>query len=206
LYDPIGALGPAIFWAKCVIQELWIQRLDWDVVPPTPIVNKWMTFTTELPLLSELSLPRYIDIGHEKSIQLIGFADASQKGYAAVVYLRVVDVHEVVSIHFITCKSKVAPLKSSNADSTLTIPRLELCAALLLAQLLSHQLEVLQNVVRIVRVRAWTDSTIVLAWLTTEQKQLKIFVTNRVAKIRSLIPTCEWAHVRSGDNPADPAS
>ncbi|XP_050056095.1 uncharacterized protein LOC126549771 [Aphis gossypii] len=206
LYDPIGVLGPTIFWAKCVLQELWIQKLNWDEPPSISVIDKWKMFINDLPLLSDLSLPRHIDVRQVKSVQLLGFADASQKGYAAVVYVRIVDAQEVVRIHFITCKSKVAPLKSSDADITLTIPRLELCAALLLSQLLSHQLEVLQHVVNIERVRAWTDSTIVLAWLTTEQKKLKIFVTNRVAKIRSLIPMCEWAHVTSGDNPADPAS
>ncbi|KAE9524046.1 hypothetical protein AGLY_015527 [Aphis glycines] len=206
LYDPIGVLGPTIFWAKCVIQELWIQKLNWDEPPSMSVIDKWKMFINDLPLLSDLSLPRHIDVRQVKSVQLLGFADASQKGYATVVHIRIVDAQEVVRIHFITCKSKVAPLKSSDADNTLTIPRLELCAALLLSQLLSHQLEVLQHVVNIERVRAWTDSTIVLAWLTTEQKKLKIFVTNRVAKIRSLIPMCEWAHVTSGDNPADPAS
>lgn len=28
LYDPIGALSPIILWAKCVMQELWCQKLD----------------------------------------------------------------------------------------------------------------------------------------------------------------------------------
>lgn len=64
---------------------------------------------------------------------------------------------------------------------------------------------ILQNKINIVRVRAWTDFTIVLAWLTAEQKLFKIFVTNRVAKIRSHLPQCEWAHVNMTENPADPA-
>lgn len=148
-------------------------------------------FTNELPSLSNFYLLRHIDSCHVKGVQLLGFADVSQKGYTAVVYLRFMDMHEVVSIHFITYKSKVAPLKSSNDDTVLTISRLELCAALLLAQLISYQLNMFKNVVNIERVRCWTDSTIVLTWLTAEQKQLKIFVTNSVAKIRTIVPTCE---------------
>jgi len=66
----------------------------------------------------------------------LGFADASQKGYAAVVYLRVVDLQDEVTVHFLTSKTKVTPLKASQADESLTIPRLELCAALLLKRLL----------------------------------------------------------------------
>lgn len=53
---------------------------------------------------------------------------------------------------------------------------------------------------------AWTDSTIVLSWLTTEQNYFKIFVTNRVAKIHELIPHCAWYHVTTSQNPADPSS
>lgn len=44
LYDPIGALGPTIFWAKCVIQEVWCQKLDWDVSVSLEISHRWKTF------------------------------------------------------------------------------------------------------------------------------------------------------------------
>lgn len=50
---------------------------------------------------------------------------------------------------------------------------------------------------------AWTDSTIVLAWMTNTPVHFKIFVTNRVAKIKNLIPECTWMHVSSNENPAD---
>jgi hypothetical protein len=90
--------------------------------------------------------------------------------------------------------------------TTLTILRLELYAALLLARMLSHHLTLLNNVVTIDRIRAWTDSMIVLMWNTQEYRQFKIFVTNRIAKIRGLIPNYIWAHVRTADNPTDPAS
>ncbi|XP_050066571.1 uncharacterized protein LOC126555727, partial [Aphis gossypii] len=115
-------------------------------------------------------------------------------------------MQDEVTVHFLTCKTKVAPLKASQTDESLTIPRLELCAALLLAKLLSHQLFVLRDIVTVDCVRAWSDSTIVLAWLNGDQKQFKIFVTNRVSKIHSLLPHCVWSHVRSSENPADPAS
>lgn len=94
-------------------------------------------------------------------VQLLSFANASQKGYAAIVFLHIVDDQQLVHINFFTCKTKVALLKSLQSDSSLTIPRLELCVALLLARLLSHQLLVLQDRVKIDQVKAWTDSSIV---------------------------------------------
>ena len=106
-----------------------------------------------------------------QDIQLLGFADASIKGYAAVVYLRLVNTAGDISVKFITCKTKVAPLKSAAVDESLSIPRLELCGALLLAQTLHHVQSVLSTEVSISRLRAWSDSSVVLSWLTTDQKQ-----------------------------------
>jgi len=44
------------------------------------------------------------------------------------------------------------------------------------------------------------------SWLIAEQRLFKIFVTNRVSKIQSFVPQCEWAHVNTSENPVDPAS
>lgn len=64
----------------------------------------------------------------------------------------------------------------------------------------------LSTKISISRSRAWTDSTIVLSWLTAEQKHFKIFVTNRVAKVHKLLPDCDWNYVPTNLSPADPAS
>jgi len=177
-YDPIGALGPMVFWAKCLMQRLWMEKLDRDAPLSSALASLWQGFIDKLPDFACLSLPRHIAVVNSQDIQLLGFADASQIGYAATVYLRVVDQSDNVRLYFLACKTKVAPLKSTSTDMSLTIPRLELCAALLLSRLLSLCLKVLQGRIKITRVRAWTDSMIVLLWLTAEQRLFKIFVTN----------------------------
>eukprot|EP00102_Acyrthosiphon_pisum_P018371 XP_008190100.1 PREDICTED: uncharacterized protein LOC103311961 [Acyrthosiphon pisum] len=138
LYDPIDALGPVLLWAKGLMQELWLEKIGWDSPSPTPLVAKWRQFLDELPLLSRVSLHRHIDIRQVKEVQMVGFADASHRGYAAIVFLRIADNLGHFHVYFITCKTKIAPLKASQMDTTLTIPKLELSAALLLAKLLSH--------------------------------------------------------------------
>ncbi|XP_022161617.1 uncharacterized protein LOC111027526 [Myzus persicae] len=180
LFDPIGALGPLLLWAKYFMQSLWA--------------------------VFDLILPRHFPVTSQQDIQLLGFADASTKGYAATIYLRIVNADGDVSVKLVTCKTKVAPLRITTTTEALSIPRLELCGALLLAQTLQHTHYVLSSEISLSRIRAWSDSSIVLSWLTSDQKYFKIFITNRVAKIHRLIPDCEWNHVSTTDNPADPAS
>ena len=98
----------------------------------------------------------------------------------------------------VTSKTRVAPIKR------LTIPRLELNGALILAQLLYHCKNVLD--LPLSSVHAWTDSTIVLAWIRGNPRWFKVYVGNRVAQILVLIPADCWRHVVSEDNPADCAS
>ncbi|KAL4134958.1 hypothetical protein QTP88_006638 [Uroleucon formosanum] len=136
---------PKVFWAKCLMQELWCQGLNWDTPIFNEISSKWNIFIEEHPSLVHLKLLRHISNGNYIKAQLVGFADASQRGYAATVFLRVTDNQGFINVHFIACKTKVAPLKASKIDKSLTIPRLELCAALLLACLLSHKMSLLKE-------------------------------------------------------------
>lgn len=68
----------------------------------------------------------------------MGFRDASQYGYVAVVYVRMADALVDKSVFLVETTTKLAPLKS------LTIPRLELNAALLLGRWLSRICEILK--------------------------------------------------------------
>lgn len=90
------------------MQRLWQLGLKWDDLLPEDLKTIWQLFSSELILLSKIKLPRHISLS--TSLQLIGFCDASEKGYGAVVYLRVIHSNTNFSVHFITAKSKVAPL------------------------------------------------------------------------------------------------
>ncbi|GFT81506.1 DUF1758 domain-containing protein [Trichonephila clavipes] len=111
---------------KNLLQELWKSKALWDDPIPSSILENWNKFTKESKYLNSISIPRFMGIDQNSDIILHGFCDASTKAYAAVVYLK-----SKQEIHLVSAKTRVAPIKQ------LTIPRLELCGALLLAELIS---------------------------------------------------------------------
>ena len=193
-------LPPTIIKAKILLQRVWETRIGWDDPLPEPIHQDWMTWRSELQLLTRKCIPRCY---HPKNIQITniqlhGFSDASEDAYAAAVYIRVQDKSDTAHVSLVFSKTKVAPIKR------LTIPRLELCGAKLLSQLLRHALNAFN--INNQQTFAWTDSTIVLGWLRGSPRRFKTFVGNRVSHILHSIPPERWNHVRSSDNPADCAS
>lgn len=84
------------------------------------------------------------------------------------------------------------------------MPRLELCAALLLSRLISFVHTSLHT--KIHECHYWTDSNITLTWLSQSPARWKTFVAKRVSKIQTLLPNAQWHHVPTHDNPADCAS
>ena len=150
-------------------------------------------------MLASVRLPRCYHSGEPAlSVTLHGFCDASETAYAAVVYVKTTYDQSPVTCRLVLAKTKVAPVK------TLSIPRLELCGANLLAKILSSTRDTLN--LPIEDVHAWCDSTIVLAWLDGAPKRYKTYVGNRLASITSLIPSVAWRHVPTQDNLADCAS
>jgi len=160
--------------------------LKWDEPLPPNVHDEWIAFVSDLPSLLNIRVPRYLNSRQGASCYLLGFCDASQLGYAAVVYVRMTDVDANAFVFLIGTKTKLAPIKS------LTIPRLELNAALLLARWLSHVRDILAPQLNIVSINAWSDSTIVLSWLGAPHEAFKIYVSNRVHQIRTLLPDCRW--------------
>ena len=95
-------------------------------------------------------------------------------------------------------KSRVAPLKP------VTIPRLELTAALVSVRvnsLLQCELEYAEATHVF-----WTDSRVVLGYISNESKRFHVFVANRVQQIRESTSPSQWNYVDTKTNPADIAS
>ncbi|GFT02235.1 uncharacterized protein TNCV_84881 [Trichonephila clavipes] len=179
---------------KILLQELWKLNLEWDEPIPEDLNKQWTTFRKELHLIEKMKIPRCVLLPSYIQLEIHAFCDSSVRAYCTAIYLKCI-ASESISVSLLTSKTRVAPLK------TQSLPRLELCAALLLSNVL--QVVLREFPLSIHRTIAWTDSTITLAWLKTEPYRWQPFVANRVSKIQTTIPSVEWCHVSGIENPAD---
>ncbi|XP_053681589.1 uncharacterized protein LOC128732366 [Sabethes cyaneus] len=200
LFDPMGLLGAAITTAKIFMQQLWMlqdeegRRLEWDQQVPAKLGEQWRKFVSQLPILNQISVERCVIIPDAVLTEMHFFSDASEKAYGACLYIKSQNSTGDVLIRLLTSKSRVAPLQRH------TIPRLELCGALLAAQLY----EKVRQCIKIpMETHFWTDSTCVLRWIQASPANWTTYVANRVSKIQTLTEHCQWRHVPGVDNPAD---
>lgn len=199
LFDPLGWIAPTITIAKIFIQRLWLAGVGWDEKLSADLIKDWDTYRQSLPVLSEIRIPRWLETNSDDiDVELHGFSDASKSAFAAVVYIRTVDADGKIKVSLLNAKTRVAPIRQ------VSIPRLELCGAVLLSRLLTETAQVL-NIPK-ENVRAWTDSTIVLAWLNSHPSKWKTFVANRTSEILTNMNSAQWFHISTKDNPADIAS
>ncbi|XP_038107029.1 uncharacterized protein LOC119766512 [Culex quinquefasciatus] len=194
MFDPLGFVCPTITKAKIKLQALWRMQIDWDAPVPEAVVRDWMEFKQRLTGFDRLRIPRHVIRPGSKRLELHGFCDASENAFGACIYLRSISEDKKCTVRLLTAKSKVAPININ------TIPRLELCGARLLAKLLC---QVLESYAIDAPVYLWTDSTIVLNWISGSPVMWGTFVANRVAEIQERTALATWNHVPSGDNPAD---
>lgn len=199
IFDPLGLISPVVVKGKLFMQTLWKADLHWDDRLPKLLQVDWKEFTQELSSLDLISVPRnlLIDSFNPDEIELHGFADASKSAYGAAIYVRSLSI-QGVSSNLLCAKFRITPIK------VVTIPRLELCAAVLLAKLMAK----VQGSIKfkIKNVYYWTDSSIVLSWIRSDPLKYKIFIANRISEIQELSRSSQWRHVNTKQNPADVVS
>ncbi|XP_062707859.1 uncharacterized protein LOC134288121 [Aedes albopictus] len=140
LYDPLGFIAHFVVQGKILMQEIWQTGTSWD----EPIADQprelWIRWIEQYRQINEVNVPRcfFKDFCPQQvsDIQVHVFTDASVSACACVAYLRTtVDGESQCSL--IAAKTKVAPLR------TLSIPRLELQAAMMGSRLLQNICSVL---------------------------------------------------------------
>ncbi|GFY35637.1 integrase catalytic domain-containing protein [Trichonephila clavipes] len=196
IFDPLGLLSPCTVFMKIFYQKLWLTKTDWDSPIPQQLTEDWLKFQKAFNAITYLTVPRWVILTADNTVELHVFADASL-AYAAVIYCRQKHNGKIM-VQLLVSKTKVASVKQ------VSIPRLELCGAHLLSKLFKLVLRTLKHYT--FDVFAWTDSKIVLSWLSSHPLKWNTFVANRTSEIMEVLPTKHWRHVPSKENPADIAS
>lgn len=202
IFDPLGLLSPFTLVGKNVLQEVNQLALDWDEQIPTGMQNTWNFWFQQLECLDHLDIPRCIkphDFGTVIRTELHHFSDASTHGIGACSYIRLINEEGKIHTSLLMAKSRVIPSKG-----VITIPRLELQGALLatrLSKTLRNELDM-----KIDQEYLWTDSTIVLGYISNDSKKFMVYVANRVREIRQQTNPLQWHHIPGESNPADIAS
>ena len=200
VYDPLGFLAPVILVGKRILQQLCIQDYAWDDPVPEELQRNWVKWKTDLIALKDIKIPRCYkpaDFGKVLQVELHHFSDASSTGFGQCSYIRQIDDQSRVHCALVMAKARVVPRK------IVTIPRLELSAAVLSVQISQFLKEEIDMVYK---EYFYTDSRVVLGYIANEARKFHVFVANRVERIRESSSTDQWRHIRSEDNPADLAS
>ncbi|UYV70036.1 hypothetical protein LAZ67_7001545 [Cordylochernes scorpioides] len=156
--------------------------------------RKLTLINQDLTSLEHIQIPRCVVPGKCMKVEFHGFCDASQKAYAASLYLEVILSNTSAKTFLLVAKTRVAPRK------VVSLPKLEICSALLLARLVKTVYDNLPLTIN--EIYLWSDSTIALCWINSEPCRWKTFVANRVAEIHRLVSGV-WCHVDGRQNPAD---
>lgn len=174
LYDPLGFVAPVTVQGKALIRELTSEQCGWDDPLPPEKEQYWRAWRESLKDLEQLCIPRTyvpVSLSSTQRREICVFSDASTMAIAAVAYLRVVDSAGQCHLGFLMGKVKLAPRPAH------TVPRLELCAAVLaveMAELISHELDL-----DIQTVKFYTDSKIVLGYIHNTSHRFYVYVANR---------------------------
>ncbi|KAJ0169306.1 hypothetical protein K1T71_015190 [Dendrolimus kikuchii] len=198
VFDPLGWLSPFTTKLKLIFQSMWLHKTHWDEEVPENIKKEWLAVLSDIKNLEQCEIPRWIGYSPKEVIELHGYCDASNKAYAAVIYARIrkENKHSVV---LLVAKTRLVPISKN-----ISLPRLELSGAYLLAKLMNKVTNCYSELD--IRLYGWTDSMVVLGWLQGDPNRWKAFIANRVQYIIKIMKPNVWRYVKSEENPTDAAS
>lgn len=127
IFDPIGFLSPLTICGKMILREMCTRSPSWDDPLSEEHRDRWESWSMSLDQLSTLRIPRMFvpsSLSLATDPQVLIFSDASETAIAAAAYLKVNHY-----IGFIMGKSMLAPSAGHS------IPRLELCGAVLATEI-----------------------------------------------------------------------
>lgn len=200
VYDPLGWASPVVLKARLFIRRVWREKYDWETPLSMEMRREWEEIREELNQVVEIKLPRpygFDGLGESDEMELHIFCDASAEAYGVVVYL-CVRRNGRAWTGLVASKTPLAP------NSGLSIPRLELLAAVTASRYAVYVERALQENKKPITKYLWGDSKCVIAW-SASKKILPKFVEKSVQQIKAA-EMKRFLYVPTAQNPADVAS
>lgn len=178
-YDPLGLIAPVMLQGKLMMRTIVGEgSYGWDDVVPASVRAEWLEYFKSLFIVEQLEFPRGVKpknaIGQPT---LIVFSDSSSAAFGTCAYIRW-DLNDGTALaQLLMAKTRLAPLRQQS------IPRLELCGAVIGARL--RETIVKEMSYSFARVFHVTDSAIVRAQIQKESYGFGTFTATRVAEIQS---------------------
>ena len=195
VFDPLGLVTPVTARLKLDLHTLVAEKLDWDEQISEEYFETWVKNIQDIQDLREIKFKRsIIPVDAIKpEVELIVSSDASQHIAVACVHGRVEKRDGSFACQLLSAKSKLV--------SNLTIPKAELRAAALAVHLAhSAKRDLGTQLKQSIYV---TDSSIVLHWISNDERPLETLVRNAVIDIRRFTSPSQWYHIDSERNIAD---
>ncbi|RXN35870.1 hypothetical protein ROHU_003454 [Labeo rohita] len=201
VYDPLGFAVPVIVEGRAILRGISTDICEWDTELPKDKLQQWQQWKDSLKYLQQLEIPRMytsIPLSAALTKEIHVFCDASTKAVGAVAYLKLTGRDGHSEVGFLLGKARLSP------KPDITIPRLELCAAVLAVEVAELVLEELDIAVE--QVNFYTDSKVVLGYIFNKKTCFHVYVHNRVERIRRFTQAHQWHYVPTHLNPADHAT
>ncbi|XP_063616322.1 uncharacterized protein LOC134789659 [Cydia splendana] len=197
IFDPIGYVSPISVLGKALMQEIWRTGIGWDSPIPVSLAPAWRSFIDNVQQLRDLEIPRHVTAFNREAYMHV-FCDASEKIYAAAVYLVSVNPEGTRTSALVAAKARVSPLR------VVSIPRMELQSCVLATRLAETIVKESDYVIK--DKYFWSDSKTALTWIRSDPRRYKTFVAHRLAEIENTTTPANWRWVPSAANVADDAT
>ena len=180
------------------MQGIHRKKLSWDQELPSDMKKEFWTWADDLRHVTAVAVPRHLFNNKQRprQAQLHVCCDASLKARGAVAYCRTENDAGKVNIALLGSKTRVAPLQDHS------VARLELLAAELAVKIAQSIIKSLEGEIEF-EVFFWTDSMVVLYWVSGEGYMWKTWVRNRAKMIQEAFPRSAWRHIPGKENPVD---
>ncbi len=201
IFDLLGIAAPFLLKGRKILQTITGDKASWDDDVSDSHAREWNIWKNDLVSLQQLTFPRCYkpaNFGTVEDMSLHVFGDGCNVGYGAACYIRQVDNQDNIAVALVMGKAKVSPLKP------ITIPRLELTASTLAVKISALVRD--EMGLKDIRKYYYTDNKVALGYIYNDVKRFRVFVANRVQKIRSYSSKEQWSYVNTKENPADDAS